>query len=552
LLAVSPSLPTLLPDPTLLHLRELIQDSRAIRAVVTTFRLEATCPQCGQRSTRVHSWYVRKIADLPWHGVPLRLDLHLRRFFCDQPTCARRIFAERLPGVVEPYARRTVHLADALTLLGFALGGEAGARMARRLAKTVSPATVLRLVRCAASAPLPPPRVLSVDDFAFRRGQHYGSILVDLERRQVVDLLPDREAATLAAWLQAHPGAQIISRDRGGAYAEGARQGAPEAVQVADRFHLLQNLGMALDRLLTREHVAVARAVETLRARQTGVEPRQGQPAPTTATSTRVERAQVASRSRRVARYERVVRLQQEGHAIHEIARATGLSRNTVRRYLRAGTFPEAASRRRRPHRCDPFAAYLRERWNGGEHNSGTLLAEIRARGYLGSASTLRLYLAAWRTGPPQLGRRRLGEDPGPAPAPRRAWTSRQTRWVLLRPLEELDAEERAYREEVCQQSASLARAQGLATDFGRLVRERAAMALDAWLDAAEQSGIPELGSFVFGIRRDYAAVAAALTLPWSQGQTEGQVNRLKLLKRQMDGRANFDLLRQRVLRRPA
>jgi len=258
---------TILPDPKHLFLRLLVQEQDAIRAVVATTASQAACPVCGHPSVRVHSRYTRQLADLPWHGVPLRLELHLRRFFCDQPNCPRRIFAERVPSIVEPYARRTVQLTQALTLLGFALGGEPGARVARRLADVkagISPDTLLRLVRREVPTSAPTPRVLGVDDFAFHRGIHYGTILIDLERHRVVDLLPDREAGTFAAWLRAHPGVAFISRDRSSAYAEAAQQAAPQAVQVADRFHLLANLGMALDRLLTREHQVVSQVAHQI------------------------------------------------------------------------------------------------------------------------------------------------------------------------------------------------------------------------------------------------------------------------------------------------
>ncbi|MGO8947322.1 MAG: ISL3 family transposase [Ktedonobacterales bacterium] len=265
--------------------------------------------------------------------------------FCDQPTCARRIFAERLPGVVEPYARRTVQLTEALTLLGFALGGEAGARLARRLADvktTASPDTLLRLVRRYVPAAAPTPRVLGVDDFAFHRGIHYGTILVDLERHKVVDLLPDRETRTFAAWLRAHPGIGFISRDRSSAYADAAQQASPQAVQVADRFHLLANLGMTLDRLLTREHHILSQVTRQLqiqaRLDQTAQEvgaareveaARESRPA-----TTRAERQHLAAESRRRARYEHLAALRQEGHSIQTMARLVGMARNTVRRYL--------------------------------------------------------------------------------------------------------------------------------------------------------------------------------------------------------------------------
>jgi transposase len=264
---------------------------------------------------------------------------------------------------------------------------------------------------------------------------------------------------------------------------------------------------------------------------------------------TRLERAHEAVEARRQARYARVVALAQEGHSLREVARRSGVNRGTVRRYLRAGQYQPYATRSRRPQACDAFAAYLRQRWEDGEHNSAALCAEMRAQGYTGAASTVRKYVRGWRTGPRRPGRRRrAAEAAGAPPSGQRRFSPRQTRWILLRPVEELDVDEQAYRQALCQRSALIAMAQVLVADFGRIVRARAHTELDAWLAAAARSQIAELVSFARGIHRDYDAVAAALRSPYSQGQTEGQVNRLKMLKRQTYGRANFDLLRRRVL----
>ncbi len=380
----------------------------------------------------------------------------------------------------------------------------------------------------------------------------------------MIDLLPDREAATLAAWLTTHGGAQmeLVSRDRGGAFADGIRQGAPQAVQVADRFHLVRNLGQALDRLLIREHRVLMRVAEaicpagdrtdiTSESSETppGASPEAvpEQTTPCVPPLTRIEHERAAVNARRQARYEHVVALAAEGHSLREVARRAGVSRETVRNYLRAGVYRPCAPRRR-PCTTDRYAAYLRRRWEEGEHNSAVLLQEIREQGYTGAASTLRQYVRAWRTGPRRPGRRRQGEDSESAPPERRRFSSRQTHWLLLRPLEDLNDDERAYREALCQASATIATAQRLVSDFGRIIRTRALTELDAWLAEARRSHIPELVSFVRGVHRDDAAVAAALTSPFSQGQVEGHVNRIKMLKRQMYGRASFDLLRRRVL----
>jgi transposase len=512
--------------------------------------------------------------------------LHARRFRCCNPACSRQTFRESIPEVAPRYQRRTPALQRCLESVSFALGGQAGKRLAVRLRLGPTGAsrnTLLRLIR---QAELPAPaearyrqerlRVLGVDDFAFRRGTRYGAILVDLTRRRVLDLLPDREAATFARWLDGHGGTEVevVSRDRGGAFAEGARQGAPQATQVADRFHLLQNVGMALDRLLTREHRVlsrVARTIQTAAASPPDTSPAVDQSPGATQTPTaqtqdttherteashakfltRAQRQHAAVEARRQARYEHVLVLQQEGHSIREIARRAGLCRGTVRRYLAAGAYVACAKRARRPHGCDAYVTYLRERWATGERNSRVLFTEIRALGYRGAASTLRQYVAAWRPGPCRPGRRRLGAaDAHSAPAPpvRRTFSPRQTRWILLHPLEDLDDTERAYRARLCQESATIATAQALVEQFRQMVRIRARDGLDDWLTSACACDIAELVSFVSGVRRDYAAVAAGLSMTWSQGQTEGQVNRLKLLKRQSYGRANFDLLRRQML----
>ncbi len=212
----------------------------------------APCPDCRRLSRSVHSRYVRRLGDLPWQDRAGQVDLQVRRFRCSAPECPRRIFAEQLPAVAASRVRRTARLAEAQRRIALSVGGEAGARLAARLAMPVSADTLLRLIRAEPVPVTTAPRVIGIDDWAWRRGQRYGTLIVDLERNRPVDLLPDRDARTVEAWLQSHPGTEIVARDRAGAYADGIRSGAPEAVQVGDRWHLLRNLGDALARALDR------------------------------------------------------------------------------------------------------------------------------------------------------------------------------------------------------------------------------------------------------------------------------------------------------------
>jgi transposase len=221
--------------------------------------VDAACPVCQHRAQRVHSQYWRTAADLPLGGLSVRLHLLVRRYFCDNEACKRKTFAERLPEFLPAYARRTQRLAAQQRQVGLSLGGQGGARLLGSLAMTTSADTVLRLVKKVPAQPASTPRVLGVDDWAWAKGQRYGTISVDLEQHRVVDLLPDRSTETLAAWLRAHPGIKVISRDRALEYIKGIEQGAPDAVQVADRWHLLRNLADALIRLLDRQHTAIGR-----------------------------------------------------------------------------------------------------------------------------------------------------------------------------------------------------------------------------------------------------------------------------------------------------
>jgi transposase len=555
-------LAALVPHLAGLRLRQVTIEEHRLTFAVEATRRTAPCPLCHRTATRVHSRYVRTLVDLPWAGRGVRLHLDVRRFRCRTRACARRIFAERFPRLGAAFARRTHVQRAALADVGFEVGGSAGARLARKQGLVGSRATILRVVHAAALPEVGTPRVLGVDDWARRRGQTYGTILVDLERRRPVDLLEDRTAPTFAAWLKDHPGIAIISRDRGGAYADGARQGAPKAVQVADRFHLLGNIGDALERVLARHHgdlrvaaAAVDRAIaEAGETRGPDPEPVASTPPPRRGI-TRAQQDREARRSRRVARYEAVVDLHRQGASLRTIAHAVGLSRATARRFVRAGTFPERAPSAQRPTSLTPYEPYLRARWTAGCHNARVLWKEVRSQGFPGAAVTVGRLVSTWRLtpgrpGPTPRGDRPAAVAPTPAlPRPTRVLSPRQARWLLLRPVADLRPDDHLHRDALLRQGDQIRAARVLAEEFGRLVRARDRGALVPWLDRATASDVIELREFAAVLRRDQAAVDAALTYEWSNGQTEGQITRVKYLKRQMYGRASFRLLKQRVLR---
>jgi transposase len=536
------SLSLLFPYLAGLRLEQVALDGETVTLHLAASARSARCPLCARRSRRVQSVYHRTMADLPIAGRQLVLRLRVRRFRCGARRCPRAIFAERFPKLVAAYGRRTLGQRVALEAIAFALGGSAGARLATRLGSPISRATLLRLLRRADVPARPAPRVLGVDDWAFRKGHRYGTILVDLERRHIVDLLEDRKAETLAPWLSKYPGLEVISRDRAPAYTEAARKGAPQAVQVVDRWHLLQNLVEALERYLLRFRpafkVAVGRGATLLG------------PLPNASETTPVpwqQRAEAASQQKhasKVERYERMRTLRAAGFTILDIAQMVGATRPTVYRYLALGGPPKRQRPPRSRHRVlAPYESYLQQRWADGCRNRSRLFREIRLLGYQHSARTVSLFLK-------RLNEQPSGSEITPArPTVRRVPSARHVACLLVWRTDRLPEEEREYLQRLCDQEPLIALAYELAREFATMARERTGQGFDAWITRATTSGIPELDRFARGLTDDRAAVEAGLSLEWSNGQTEGQVNKLKLLKRQMYGRANFDLLRQRMLR---
>jgi transposase len=489
-------------------------------------------------SGRVHSTYGRRLSDAPVGGQPVVIRLAVRRFFCGNPDCAAVTFAEQVDGLTSRRARRTPPLARMLTGIALALAGRAGARLAGLLDLTAGRSSLLRLVMA-----LPDPehgtvKVLGVDDFAFRRGRDYGTVLVNAETGEPVELLRDREAETLEEWLREHPGTEVICRDRAGAYADGARNGAPEAIQVADRWHLYHNLAGHVEKTVARHR----HCLEETAPEPDPAEPAGGQPAMD------LEQAAAAAAARRAAdsalavrtrqRHEQVQALRAQGKGIKPIMRETGLAKETVRRFYRAASADELLTKIRggRQSVLDDHKPYLHQRWNEGCTNVRQLHAELRERGYRGSYGTISCYIQPFRE---------AGAAPPAVPGPPKARDL--ATWILKDP-DSLGDDEKtglARARERCPHLDALA---GHVTGFAKILIGLHGDRLGDWIAAVEADDQPALHSFTRGLTHDHDAVLNGLSLPWSSGVVEGNVNRIKMLKRQTYGRATFGLLRKRVL----
>jgi transposase len=444
----------------------------------------------------------------------------------------------------------TTRLSQTIEAIGLATSGELGARFAPRLGIVTSPTTILRRTMALPAQRSEQVSRLGIDDWSFRRGRQFGTILVNLATHEIIDLLPDRETETAQFWMQAHPEINLVSRDRGEDYAAAARKGAPQARQVADRFHLTQNLTDLVEEILARCRTEIRQASQPPDP-EASVQSEGGEAklAPVLSdwhaeSALLVGSAHLARHVERLDRYEQLVQLRAEGFTHKEIARRLGMGERTVRNWLTRGIPYGSPELRRKGRRgFDPYAAYVRERFSPGERNGLQLWQELQTLGYKGSARTVYRFLAQLREGsaPPR------GSQVASASAVEQ-WTAQKAVWWFIRDPSDLKKKEQKALEVICQASPTADNVYGLVQDFMQMLRHREGERLDVWLGQVRASHIPELQRFARSLQRDKDAVLAGLTLQESNGVVEGKINKLKLIKRMMFGRAEFPLLRQRVL----
>jgi transposase len=540
--------------PKGLNLQSLSIETGRVSICVSSATRRSVCPLCGHASSRVHSRYARTVSDLPWHGSSDELEVHARRFFCDEPSCERKIFCERLEEVAAR-ARKTVRLEEALLAIALELGGRAGARLALELGIVAARDALLRRIKAVPLPKVGKVRVLGVDDFALKKGSTYGTILVDLERHEVVDLLPERSQESLVAWFRTHPAAaevEVATRDRSNIYREGLAKGAPSATHVADRWHLLHNLTLTLEEYLLqmRPVLREAAAPEAKPEEKDVADCFASGPIMPNRPRTHDRKIEEAARKRHerlVEQWKNIRHLYLAGADLRDICRSLGISARTVYRYKDLTEPPPRPTYKRRASVLDPYVPYLVARWKEGCHNGKRLYREIREQGYRNSEETCARFTAQLRRaearGKPisSVPRARAGSVAGLSP------TAKNVAALFMRCEGSLNEEQEKYLTRLCEADEALADTRGLTQEFAEMVRKLEGEDLDGWLMDAEESRSTAMRGFALGLRKDLDAVRAGLTQEWSNGCVEGFVHKLKLLKRQGYGRAGFELLRARM-----
>jgi transposase len=520
-------------------IQEIVVDKDRLCLTLESLSESARCPTCSQKSSRLHSIYLRFPKDLAWAEWPVILHLKVKRFFCQNPDCPKSTFAEQFPDLVARYARRTERCFHRQLCLGVNVCARMAEKLLAQEQNGISDSSLNRDLRHLPTAEIPSIRVLGVDDWAKRKGQRYGTILVDLEQGEIVDLLGDRTAETLAAWLKHHPEIEIVSRDRSQTYAEAITKAAPQAEQVADRWHLLKNASEALFKILQQEHSLLQKYLNPpSKTTQVGTED---------VKTARRDPDLTPAEQRRQERIELAQQLHGQGWSQKRIAQKINIHPKTVRRYLR---FSCAKTKRLQKGRLiDPFRPYLLQRWNEGCHNATQLLREIQPQGFEGHQTIVLDAIRQFRKASglaPKV--RQAVTKPLPADLLRQPPSLRALAYFVFQRPENRSIEHEKLISQIGSEQLKLGSAIDLARSFAAMVRQRQVDELDGWLAQAEQSQYRIWKNFAAGLKQDEKAVRAALKYAWSNGPTEGHINRLKCLKRLMYGRAKDDLLRQRVL----
>jgi len=498
-------------------LDSVVKDGGGFLIAVRALGSSSACPGCGMSSERVHSRYSRQLADLPIAGRAVRLIAMARRFRCAAASCGRRIFAERFAeGVLAPWARRTARLDHIVHHLGLALGGRPGASFARRLLLPVSNDTLLRVVRRHSRPHFIAPKVIGIDDWAWKRNQRYGTIICDLERRKPIALLPDREPGTAQDWLAGQPQIEIVARDRGGSYALAAAKALPNATQVADRWHLMENASHAFLDAVRKSMRQIRDAIGAAT-----INPK---------LLTAAERIQYEGYQRREEANAIVLGLAKEGVPIKDIVRRTGHSRGLVRKILRN---QRSDIFRVRESSLEDHLEWLEVQWARGQRNGAELWRHLRTRGFRGCLRVVSEWTAR---------RRRAEKMDG---ALDRIPSSRTIARLMTVGRDALTKAETVTIAAIEYGVPPLIEAREAIAAFQAMLRKKSLADLDPWLNSAQSSLV---ASFANGVARDKPAVSAAISSPWSNGQTEGQITKLKLVKRQMYGRGKLDLLEARVI----
>ena len=510
------------------------------------------CPECGNRSTLRHSRHDRTLQDLPLQGVAVTLKVRMSRWRCVHQACKRQTFSVQLPKITVPNGRRTERVADLLRLFAHAAGGRPAERLMKRLAIPASDDTILRHLKrqAVATRTKTAPRIIGIDDWSWRKNCSYGTIMVDLERREVVDILADRSTHSTERWLSQHSEIEIVSRDRCGLYAQGARQGASQAKQVADRFHLLQNLRDKIETQLTRTGGSTRPATSDFNNHDEARLPlncgAKGDPE----VAEHQYRSKRANYLTRKAMFEEVKALRAAGASTTRIVNQTGVKAKTVFQWLKLTEPPTRKARTPRLSAASYFHDYLVRRWAEGCTRGRILFQEIKLLGYSGSLSHLQRLLAKWRR--PKDAALPLAPivETTCAIDPKTGWRISPVvgASLCIKPRGLLTPSQAVKVDVLKKASPDFTAMRKLAMQFRGLFRSKNAEKLDSWLNDAEASGIYAMRRFAQTLRQDIDAVRNAVSEPWSNGQTEGQINRLKTLKRAMYGRAHAELLRARML----